>query len=102
MHYKKIETNLEIGSIYRKEELNNYFKLKLSKDAININDNLIYLGEIPNLFDFEKREKIGKIKIDDKYIDDYVLDDSAIVYKSNKGLFIITGCSHSGICNRLV
>ena len=31
--------------------------------------------------------------------DDYVNDDSAIVYKSEKGLFIITGCSHSGICN---
>ena len=32
-------------------------------------------------------------------IDDAVLDDSALVYKSEKGLFIITGCSHSGICN---
>ncbi len=27
------------------------------------------------------------------------MDDSALVYKGNKGLFIITGCSHSGICN---
>ena len=28
-----------------------------------------------------------------------MLDDSAIVYKGKEGLFIITGCSHSGICN---
>ena len=28
-----------------------------------------------------------------------MLDDTAIVYKAKSGLFIITGCSHSGICN---
>jgi 7,8-dihydropterin-6-yl-methyl-4-(beta-D-ribofuranosyl)aminobenzene 5'-phosphate synthase len=28
-----------------------------------------------------------------------MLDDSAIAYRSSKGLVIITGCSHSGICN---
>ena len=31
--------------------------------------------------------------------DDQVIDDSAIVYRSPKGLVIITGCSHAGICN---
>ena len=31
--------------------------------------------------------------------DDYVMDDTALVYKSEKGIYIITGCSHSGICN---
>ena len=34
-----------------------------------------------------------------KMTDDTVKDDTAIVYKSKKGLFIVTGCSHSGICN---
>lgn len=32
-------------------------------------------------------------------MDDYILDDSALVYNSTQGIFIITGCSHSGICN---
>ncbi len=27
------------------------------------------------------------------------MDDSALVYKSKKGMVIITGCSHSGISN---
>jgi 7,8-dihydropterin-6-yl-methyl-4-(beta-D-ribofuranosyl)aminobenzene 5'-phosphate synthase len=27
------------------------------------------------------------------------MDDSIIVYKSRKGLVVITGCAHAGICN---
>lgn len=42
---------------------------------------------------------IGKSNIEEKRIDDKLKDDSAIVYKSKKGLFVITGCSHSSICN---
>ena len=49
--------------------------------------------------DFEQRYAIGKSIIDGNKIDDKVEDDSALVYKGNDGLFIITGCSHSGICN---
>ncbi len=30
---------------------------------------------------------------------DLLLDDSALTFRSNKGLVIITGCSHAGICN---
>ncbi len=30
---------------------------------------------------------------------DTLLDDSALAYRSPEGLVIITGCSHSGICN---
>lgn len=33
------------------------------------------------------------------WIPDINIDDSALVYKTDKGLFIITACSHSGICN---
>ena len=37
--------------------------------------------------------------VDENAVDDYVMDDTALVYKSEEGLYIITGCSHSGICN---
>lgn len=30
---------------------------------------------------------------------DRVLDDSALVYTGDKGIVVITGCSHAGICN---
>ena len=31
--------------------------------------------------------------------EDHILDDSALAFRTDKGLVIITGCSHAGICN---
>ncbi|MCK5040214.1 MAG: MBL fold metallo-hydrolase [Candidatus Aenigmarchaeota archaeon] len=59
-------------------------------------DELVFLGGIPRKTDFEAKEPIGYLENED---DDFVLDDSAIVAKTSKGLIIISGCSHSGICN---
>ena len=60
---------------------------------------MIFLGEIINSNVFEERKVIGKQTVDNELVDDYVLDDTAIAYKSENGIYIITGCSHSGICN---
>lgn len=81
------------------KQLEEVCQLKLAKEPINISENIIFLGEIPQIHDFEAREVIGECKKEGKMMEDTVRDDSAIVYKSEKGLFIITGCSHSGICN---
>ena len=98
-NYKEDSEGLIIGSPLSKDELSRLCKLNLSKEPVQVSDNIIYLGEIPQLNDFEKRYVIGKSIIDGKKIDDEVNDDSALVYKNESGLFIITGCSHSGICN---
>ena len=97
-NYKEVD-DLCISSPLTKDELSKLCNLNLSRKPIMISDNIIYLGEVPSFNDFEKRCVIGKTKINDMYMDDLVEEDSAIVYKSDKGLFIITGCSHSGICN---
>ena len=31
--------------------------------------------------------------------EDHILDDSALAFRTDEGLVIITGCSHAGICN---
>ena len=98
-NYKEDDTGLYIGTSMTKEELTTKCKLTLTKEPLNISDNIIYLGEIPNTNNFEDRYTIGKTIINNEKVSDNIEEDSAIVYKSNKGLFIITGCSHSGICN---
>lgn len=95
----KVCDNEYIGTSMTKEQLEKVCKLKLANKPLNITENIVFLGEIPQINDFETRQVIGKCSCNEKMIDDIVKEDTAIVYKSKKGLFIITGCSHSGICN---
>ena len=88
-----------IGTPVLREKLEQDFKLNLQSKPLEISKNIVFLGEIPSINNFENRDVIGSCESINGTIDDYVKDDSAIVYKSEKGLFIITGCSHSGICN---
>lgn len=96
---EKMMDNLKICSPILQKELKEKCNLILSKEPKKISKNLIFLGEIPQLNNFEKREPIGKQLDDETLVEDYVMDDTALVYKSENGIYIITGCSHSGICN---
>lgn len=98
---KEDENGLDIGSPLSKEELSKVCRFNLSKEPVQISEHITYLGEIPTVKDFEPRYSIGNCIVNGKKMNDTINDDSAIVYKSDKGLFIITGCSHSGICNIL-
>jgi len=93
------EKSKEIGSLISKEKLEKNLEVKLTKEPFWISENLVFLGEIPRNNNFEGKESIGKIFKNENFEDDFILEDSALVYKSNSGLAIITGCSHSGICN---
>ena len=97
--YPKRANGLAISCPISLEELKKNFVPVLSKKPIHLTDHLIFLGEIERCFSFEANHPIGEELIDSIWHEDYVLDDSALVYKSPQGLIIITGCSHSGICN---
>ena len=87
----------EIGTLLSENKIQPHFSLQLSKDPVALTENLIFLGEIPRVFPFETMLPIGR-KVGEKE-DDLVPDDTALAYQSEKGLVIITGCSHAGICN---
>ena len=89
----------EIGSLLAEDKLSGYFHLDLSREPAHLTERLIFLGEIERTNDFEAKRPIGKILESGVQKDDFLFDDSALVYKSPEGLVIIAGCSHSGICN---
>ena len=99
--WQKEKEGRENGSVVSEEEARRQFALTLSDTMVWITDNLVFLGEIPRQFSFERTDP-GKRMIhrpDGKNEPDEMLDDSALAYRSDEGLVIITGCSHAGICN---
>lgn len=72
------------------------FQLNLNKAPHQISKHLYFLGEIPRLNNFES--KTTPFALADG-LDDFVMDDSALLAIKNNELIIISGCAHSGICN---
>ncbi len=60
------------------------FDLIKTERVLELSENVFFLGEIPSATDFEENS---------------IPDDSAIAVKTAKGAVVISGCSHSGICN---
>jgi 7,8-dihydropterin-6-yl-methyl-4-(beta-D-ribofuranosyl)aminobenzene 5'-phosphate synthase len=89
----------EAGTLVCAQKLSRIFRLQLSSEPLWLSDNVVFLGEIPRVFDFEHEPLASKVIIEGKEEDDILADDSALAVKTGKGLVIVTGCSHSGICN---
>lgn len=96
---RKRYENEEIGAPFTADAFGNRCKLKTTNKPYKISENCIFLGEIPAKNNFENREVIGEYLEGDIWKDDLSMDDSAIACRTKDGIFIITGCSHSGICN---
>jgi 7,8-dihydropterin-6-yl-methyl-4-(beta-D-ribofuranosyl)aminobenzene 5'-phosphate synthase len=91
----------DIGSLLSEERAGRHLPIRLSREPVWLTENLVFLGEIPRRFPFERAEP-GKRRIvmpDGRMLSDELTDDSALAYRHPEGLVIITGCSHSGICN---
>lgn len=91
----------EIGSVFDPVRLNHLFDLHLRKDPVWITEHLVFLGEIPRGNNFEAQQPLGETQINGQSAADMLLDDSALACKTPRGLVIISGCAHAGICNTI-
>jgi 7,8-dihydropterin-6-yl-methyl-4-(beta-D-ribofuranosyl)aminobenzene 5'-phosphate synthase len=91
----------DIGTVLSEQELSRFFDMHITTVPWHLTKNLVFLGEIERNFEFERADP-GKRKIimpDGSAKEDDILDDSALAFRLDEGLVIITGCSHAGICN---
>ena len=87
----------EIGALTTKEKVGGHFPVKLTEKPVQLSERLFFLGEIPRQNEFEAQHPIGTLKSTGE--PDFLMDDTALAWKGDDGLVIITGCSHAGICN---
>jgi len=88
-----------IGIKGKEQDLEEIFDIIRSKEPYWLGINIVFLGEIKRNTDFENKKPLGMAKLNDKYVEDYIFDDSALAINTEEGIVLITGCSHSGICN---
>ncbi|MEA1994491.1 MAG: MBL fold metallo-hydrolase [Euryarchaeota archaeon] len=96
---KKYYEDVSIGAPFTMEEMEEHFHVKLSKEPYFLTEKIVFLGEIPRRTPFESQDPLGYLTNGDN---DFLLDDSALAIKSQKGLIVISGCSHAGICNIII
>jgi 7,8-dihydropterin-6-yl-methyl-4-(beta-D-ribofuranosyl)aminobenzene 5'-phosphate synthase len=90
-------TLADIGSIIDEAQVKRQFPTTISTSPVWLTDDLVFLGEIPRdptLADPKPRTVLTP----EGLVPDLLPDDTALAYRSDEGLVIITGCSHSGIC----
>ncbi len=85
-----------LGLSLTEDEIRDRFEVTLSREPVQLSKQLLFLGEIPRLNDFEAQH--SKYVLEDGS-EDFVMDDSGLVCITDEGLVVISGCAHSGICN---
>lgn len=87
-----------IGLKSSKYEISRKFELIATSVPYEISDKIVFAGEIPRKTDFESQTTPF---VFDDGSPDFVKDDSAVIFVSENGLFVVTGCGHSGIVNTI-
>ncbi len=88
------------GIPFQRSELENLgARFNLTKEPVEIAENVLTTGEIPMVTEFEQAATNLFVKEDNALKPDLVLDDQALIIKTEQGLVIILGCAHRGVIN---
>jgi len=91
-----------IGIPFSRQELEGLgASFTLSTGPVWVSDDIVTTGEIPMITEYEEIDHDLYIKVDGELVPDPLLDDRALIIKTDVGLVVILGCSHRGIINTL-
>lgn len=92
---------LDIGSPLPLYRLPSWVEPKLSRKPAQISEHVWYLGEIPRVYSFEADRAIGETlsSCGCCWEEDRLPDDTSLALDLPDGVFVVTGCAHSGVCN---
>ena len=93
--YSKVNGKYD-GMAISKAELRKNNEIITSKESCELQRDSYFLTGIPRHFDFETHD--FPTVLEDGGVDE-LFDDSGIAFNTPKGVVVITGCAHSGICN---
>jgi len=91
--------DVDIGCSVDPSDMAKGFELKPAKEPLDLGGGLLFLGQIERTNIFEAQEALGERLGPNGWEPDLLLDDSALVSVGKDRIDIITGCSHSGVCN---
>lgn len=90
---------LQVGSVVTQSEAAARWRLTLTDQPVQLTRRLWYLGAIPRRTGWESKTPIGLRETAAGPVADFLPDDTALAYRGERGVVLITGCSHSGVCN---
>jgi 7,8-dihydropterin-6-yl-methyl-4-(beta-D-ribofuranosyl)aminobenzene 5'-phosphate synthase len=99
---RKDEPDRYIGIPFQRRELESLgARFKLAREPIGITDNIMTTGEVPMVTDFEQIDEGLFSREDSGWQPDKLLDEQALVIRTEAGLVVILGCAHRGVINTL-
>lgn len=78
------------------DDIREYFMVTESRVPLWLSPDVVFLGEIPRMNDFESKHTAF---LTFSGADDFIPDDTGIAIKTDNGLVVVSGCAHSGIVN---
>jgi 7,8-dihydropterin-6-yl-methyl-4-(beta-D-ribofuranosyl)aminobenzene 5'-phosphate synthase len=73
-------------------------KLSVSASPVDLVPGVRTSGEVPRVFPFENESRFYKEEAGQMSVDN-MTEEQALYVTSKKGLVIVTGCGHPGVCN---
>ncbi len=90
---------LDVGCPLLPAQLPARVEAHLSKEPLWVSAHVRFLGEIPRVYGFE-RGAVGETRTNGaSWAADELADDTAVSLAGRDGIFVVTGCAHSGVCN---